>query len=94
METKLVSLTAPSFAAGFRSKLVQSNRPSSNSLAESVTSSVGAADSRVATETAYSRRDGIHGSVAVAPGSLSSVSYQVSHALATCWTFATSVALI
>jgi hypothetical protein len=74
------------------SKLLQSSRPPSNSLAENVSASCGCADRRVDSDTAYSRRDGVQASSAGLAGSVNKPSYQASHAVAICCTAATSPA--
>src|SRR5215217_1436671 len=73
-----------------RSKLLQSSWPPSNSLAERVRPSWGAAERRVATETAYSNRDGVHASSAEVAGSANNASYHASQLVATSPTAATS----
>src|SRR5207302_9324024 len=67
------------FTSALMSKLLHSSLPSSNSLADSVTSSTGCGDKRAATDTAYSRRSGTQASDDAFSGSLARLSYQPSH---------------
>src|SRR2546429_9789715 len=67
------------FPSALMSKLLHSSLPSSNSLADSVTSSTGCGDKRAATDTAYSRRSGTQASDDAFSGSLARLSYQPSH---------------
>src|SRR4051794_36511140 len=73
------SASVPTLTSALTSKLLQSRRPPSYSSAVSVSSSSGFGESRAATETAYSSRDGFHVSAAPAPGSAKRVSHHVDH---------------
>ena len=76
------SPSVPMLISALTSKLVQSRRPWSISLADNVISSSGFGDRRAATDTAYSMRSGTHASAAPRLGSVANASYHASHVVA------------
>ena len=87
MDAPPSSLAVPSVACRLRSKLLQSRRLPSISVADRVRSSATFPGSRAPTDIEYSSRDGSQASSFAPSGSLYSESYQASQAVATCCTF-------